>query len=218
MENSIKLVIYLWVIASMAACSVSQLNTSTDGSLIASDSNSSSDVRVVRDEYGVPHIFGARDLDAAFGLAYAHAEDDFKTIQQGYLAGNNQLSKSIGNKGLGADFIAQFIGSEALYDERYESEINDVYKKVLDGYKQGINSYADSHPEELLVKDFFPITIKKMIRYAQQADRAVAEGADELDVVMNYRAMLAGDFKGVRDDLVRVVRAVRGRALLPVVR
>ena len=47
---------------------------------------------------------------------------------------------------------------------------------------------------------------------AQEADRAVAEGADELDVVMNYRQMLAGDFKGVRDDLVRVVRAVRGRA------
>lgn len=47
---------------------------------------------------------------------------------------------------------------------------------------------------------------------AVEADRAVAEGADELDVVMNYRQMLTGDFKGVRDDLVRVVRAVRGRA------
>ena len=47
---------------------------------------------------------------------------------------------------------------------------------------------------------------------ARAAARAVAEGADELDVVMNYRAMLAGDFRLVRDDLVRVVRAVRGRA------
>jgi deoxyribose-phosphate aldolase len=44
------------------------------------------------------------------------------------------------------------------------------------------------------------------------ADRAVAEGADELDVVMNYRAMLAGDFRLARDDLLRVVRAVRARA------
>ena len=44
------------------------------------------------------------------------------------------------------------------------------------------------------------------------ADRAVAEGADELDVVMNYTGMLTGDFRGVRDDLLRVVRAVRGRA------
>jgi deoxyribose-phosphate aldolase len=47
---------------------------------------------------------------------------------------------------------------------------------------------------------------------ARAADRAVAEGADELDVVMNYNGMLSGDFRGVRDDLLRVVRAVRGRA------
>jgi deoxyribose-phosphate aldolase len=58
----------------------------------------------------------------------------------------------------------------------------------------------------------FPGGASSSLERAQQADRAVAEGADELDVVMNYRAMLAGDFKGVRDDLVRVVRAVRGRA------
>ncbi|WP_217915634.1 deoxyribose-phosphate aldolase [Miltoncostaea marina] len=47
---------------------------------------------------------------------------------------------------------------------------------------------------------------------AQEADIAVAEGADELDVVMDYRTMLTGDFRAVRDDLVRVMRAVRGRA------
>ena len=58
----------------------------------------------------------------------------------------------------------------------------------------------------------FPGGASSSLERAQEADRAVAEGADELDVVMNYRAMLAGDFKGVRDDLVRVVRAVRGRA------
>lgn len=58
----------------------------------------------------------------------------------------------------------------------------------------------------------FPAGASSPLERAQEADRAVAEGADELDVVMNYRAMLAGDFKGVRDDLMRVVRAVRGRA------
>jgi deoxyribose-phosphate aldolase len=47
---------------------------------------------------------------------------------------------------------------------------------------------------------------------ARAAAQAVAEGADELDVVMNYRAMLSGDFRFVRDDLMRVVRSVRGRA------
>ncbi len=58
----------------------------------------------------------------------------------------------------------------------------------------------------------FPAGESSPLERAQEADRAVAEGADELDVVMNYRAMLRGDFKGVRDDLTRVVRAVRGRA------
>jgi len=124
-------------------------------------------IDIVRDQYGVPHIFAPTDAEVAYGLAWAHAEDDFKTIQQSYLAGNNQLSKSIGNAGLGADFIAQFIGSEALYNKLYENEISLAYKKVIEGYKQGINRYAATHPEELLVEGFFPITTKEMIRYAQ---------------------------------------------------
>lgn len=39
------------------------------------------DVRILRDTWGVPHVFGVTDADCAFGLAYAHAEDDFLTIQ-----------------------------------------------------------------------------------------------------------------------------------------
>ena len=35
---------------------------------------------ITRDKWGVPHIFGKRDEDAAFGLAYAHADDDIKNI------------------------------------------------------------------------------------------------------------------------------------------
>ncbi|MDA8611524.1 penicillin acylase family protein [Flavobacteriaceae bacterium] len=124
-------------------------------------------IDIVRDSFGVPHIFAPTDAEVAYGLAWAHSEDDFKTIQQGYLAGNNQLSKSIGNAGLGADFIAQFIGSEALYEEYYEKKISSEYKSVLEGYKEGINRYALTHPEEVLVENFFPITTKEMIRYAQ---------------------------------------------------
>ena len=44
------------------------------------------DAEIVRDEWGVPHIFGRTDADAAYGLAYAHAEDDFELIQQALLA------------------------------------------------------------------------------------------------------------------------------------
>ena len=87
------------------------------------------EVEIVRDAYGVPHIFAKTDAQVAYGLAWAHAEDDFKTIQIAYLAGNNLLSNYLGNAGLGADFVAQFIGSDVLFEERYESEISPEYKK-----------------------------------------------------------------------------------------
>ena len=49
------------------------------------------DIDIVRDKFGVPHIYAKTDREVAYGLAWAHAEDDFKTIQIGYLAGNNLL-------------------------------------------------------------------------------------------------------------------------------
>lgn len=126
-----------------------------------------SNIDIIRDRFGVPHIFAPTDAEVAYGLAYAHAEDDFKTIQLGYLAGNNMLTEYLGNQGIGADFIAQFIGSSALFDAAYESDIHPDYKKIIDAYAQGLNRYAQLHAEEVLYEGLFPLTPKKMMRYAQ---------------------------------------------------
>jgi len=99
-------------------------------------------VEIVRDAYGVPHIYAPTDAGVAYGLAWAHAEDDFKTIQLGYLAGNNLLSNHLKNKGLAADFLAQFIGSKELVDKKYDSDISPAYKKIVEAYAQGLNRYA----------------------------------------------------------------------------
>ena len=88
------------------------------------------DVEIVRDNFGVPHIFGKTDADVAYGLAWAHAEDDFKTIQQGYLAGNALLGKHIGTKGAGADFIAQFIGSKEIIERSMIKKLAPNIKKL----------------------------------------------------------------------------------------
>lgn len=124
-------------------------------------------IDIVRDSYGVPHIYAPTDAAVAYGLAWAHAEDDFETIQLGYLAGNNLLTKHLGNKGLGADFLAQFIGSEALFNSRYSADIHPDYKKIIEGYAAGLNQYAATHAKEVLYDELFPISPKQMIRYAQ---------------------------------------------------
>ena len=123
-------------------------------------------IDIVRDEYGVPHIYTETDAEVAYGLAWANAEDDFKTIQEAYLAGNAMLSNHIGLKGAPADFISQFIGSKNLIEEKI-NEISKDYMKVVEGYAQGLNAYAKANPEKVLYRKLFPFTPKKMLMYSQ---------------------------------------------------
>ena len=123
-------------------------------------------IEIVRDEFGVPHIYAKTDAEVAYGLAWVNAEDDFNTIQEAYLAGNAMLSNHIGLKGAPADFISQFIGSSSLIDEKID-DISKDYMKVVEGYAEGLNAYATANPDKVLYKKLFPITPKKMLMYSQ---------------------------------------------------
>jgi len=123
-------------------------------------------IEIVRDQFGVPHIYAQTDAEVAYGLAWANAEDDFITIQEAYLAGNAMLSNYIGLKGAAADFITQFIGSKSLIDEKIGT-ISEDYMEVVEGYSQGLNAYARKNPDKVLYKKLFPITPKKMLMYSQ---------------------------------------------------
>lgn len=123
-------------------------------------------IDIVRDEYGIPHIYAQTDAEVAYGLAWANAEDDFTTIQEAYLAGNAMLSNYIGLKGAAADFITQFIGSKNLIEEKIGT-ISEDYMAVVEGYSQGLNAYASNNPDKVLYKKLFPITPKKMLMYSQ---------------------------------------------------
>ena len=56
------------------------------------------DVEILRDTWGVPHIYGVTDEDVAFGFAFAHSEDDFKTIQDVVLQTRGELSSIYGKR------------------------------------------------------------------------------------------------------------------------
>ena len=68
------------------------------------------DVRILRDDYGVPHIYGPRDADVAYGLAYAHSEDDFRTIQQVVLAARGRLASVEGRSAAPLDYLVAWFG------------------------------------------------------------------------------------------------------------
>ena len=135
-------------------------------------------IEIIRDNYGVPHIFSKTDAELAYGLAWVNAEDDFETIQKAYLEGNNLLSKLLGIKGAGADFLTQFIGSDELINDLYESKISIEYKKILEAYSQGINRFAELNPDKVLIKELFPLNPKKLLKYASKVSSAHAFDAE----------------------------------------
>jgi acyl-homoserine-lactone acylase len=121
-------------------------------------------ITIARDSFGVPHIYGHTDAEAAYGLAYAHCEDDFKSIQHNLLSAKGMLGQVMGKEGVLFDFGLKFFGIDTLVDNNYERALSTDFKKVLDGYIQGVNDYAAKHPDEVLLQKALPFKPTDMIK------------------------------------------------------
>ena len=64
-------------------------------------------VTIIRDDYGVPHIYAKTDADAVFGLLYAQAEDDFNRIEQNYVWAIGRLAEVEGEQAIFSDLRAR---------------------------------------------------------------------------------------------------------------
>ena len=135
-------------------------------------------IEIIRDDFGVPHIYADTDSEVAYGYAWAQAEDHFKLIQEAYLAGNGMLGKRIGLKAVGADFLTQFIQSESTVNDLYHT-LDAKFISLLEAFTEGLNAFAKKHPDEVLEKKLFPITPKKILRYTQ-LQLFISNGADRL--------------------------------------
>lgn len=120
-------------------------------------------VEIVRDSFGVPHIFGELDEDVGYGLGFATCEDDFKTLQWGMLAGRAMAGRSLGKEGAVIDFAVQLLRVRELVAERYEKDLSPKTRAVIEAFTAGVNRYAALHPEEVLVKKAFPGTSKDVV-------------------------------------------------------
>ncbi len=123
-------------------------------------------ITIARDSYGIPHIFAKTDAEVAYGLAWAHSEDDFKNIQYNVLAGKNMLGRVLGKDGVLFDFGLQFLNISETVEAKYETDISPEFKKVLEGYVQGLNDYATAHPKEVIYKKGLPFTVMDVLKGA----------------------------------------------------
>jgi acyl-homoserine-lactone acylase len=120
------------------------------------------DVEIARDAFGVPHINGKTDADAAYGLAYAHSEDDFVTIEEVVAMTRGRYGALAGQDGAKVDYVYHLLGVRDTVERRY-AEIPADVRAVLDAYAAGLNHYAAKHPEEVRLSKLFPVNGKDIV-------------------------------------------------------
>jgi acyl-homoserine-lactone acylase len=116
-------------------------------------------INIARDSFGVPHIFAPTDPEVAYGLAWAHAEDDFATIQTLILTGKGKVATHLGKKGAPIDFVFGLLNTKATVLAQM-NQFDPKFIQLIKGYLLGLEAYAKAHPEKVLNKHVFPISIE----------------------------------------------------------
>jgi len=102
-------------------------------------------VDIIRDDFGVPHIYGKTDADAVFGLLYAQAEDDFKRVERNYIWAIGRLAEVEGEKALYSDLRARLFMSIEQAKLAYQNAPATL-KALCDAFADGLNYYLATHP------------------------------------------------------------------------
>ncbi|MGB6231258.1 MAG: penicillin acylase family protein [Litorimonas sp.] len=105
------------------------------------------DVRIIRDGYGVPHILGKTDADAHFGLAYAHAEDDWETLEETLLSGRGMSSQYRGQGDAPADYLFDLFRVEQAVAAGLD--VPDDVRAIVKAYADGLNAFGADHPDRI---------------------------------------------------------------------
>ncbi|MFC3414963.1 acylase [Algoriphagus hitonicola] len=103
-------------------------------------------VEIIRDDFGVPHIYGKTDADAVFGLLYAQCEDDFRRVERNYIWAIGRLAELEGEGAIYSDLRAKMYMTEEEAKEAYESA-PDWLRELCQAFADGVNYYLHTHPE-----------------------------------------------------------------------
>ena len=106
----------------------------------------SRNVTIMRDDWGIAHVYGKTDADAVFGMIYAQAEDDFNRVETNYINAMGCLAEAEGESKTYRDLrMKLFIDPEAIKKDYAASP--EWLKKLMNAWADGLNYYLAKHPE-----------------------------------------------------------------------
>ena len=103
-------------------------------------------VTIIRDDWGIPHIYGETDADAVFGMIYAQAEDDFNRIEVNFLNSQGRLAEAEGEDEIWRDLRMKLFIDPTDMQAQYEASPQWL-KDLMDAWASGLNYYLYTHPE-----------------------------------------------------------------------
>ena len=103
-------------------------------------------ITIIRDDWGIPHIYGKTDADVVFGLMYAQAEDDFNRVETNYLNSMGRLAEAEGEAEIWRDLrMKLFIHPDSM-KAKYETS-PEWLKSLMVAWADGLNFYLAKNPD-----------------------------------------------------------------------
>src|SRR5258705_8506822 len=78
-------------------------------------------VTIIRDDFGIAHVYGKTDADAVFGMVYAQAEDDFNRVETNYINSMGRLAETEGEPKIYQDLRMKLFIEPGAMKLQYES-------------------------------------------------------------------------------------------------
>ncbi|MCY4181628.1 MAG: penicillin acylase family protein [Gammaproteobacteria bacterium] len=167
-------------------------------------------VEILRDRWGIAHIYGETDADTVFGALYAQAEDDFNRVETNYINAMGRLAEAEGAGEIYRDLRMRLFIREGEMEELYAGS-PDWLKQLMDAFADGLNYYLHTHPE---------VEPRVIARFEPWMALTFTEGSIGGDIERVNIASLrdfygAGDMIAQADDLVVDLDPVLERDLEP---
>jgi acyl-homoserine lactone acylase PvdQ len=106
----------------------------------------SRNVTIIRDDWGIAHVYGRTDADTVFGAEYAQAEDDFNRVETNYINAMGRLAETEGESKVYQDLRMKLFVDPVNLKKEYEGSPAWL-KKLMDAFADGLNYYLYKHPE-----------------------------------------------------------------------
>jgi len=140
------------------------------------------DVTIIRDDWGIAHVYGGSDADAVFGMEYAQAEDDFNRVEMNYVNAMGRLAETEGRGEIFRDLrMKLFVDPDSLKAQYAASP--PWLQSLMDAFADGLNYYLYTHPN---------VTPKVITRFEPWMALSFTEGSIGTDIErVNLRALEA---------------------------